>query len=379
MSTLQDTITPLVGETTVPGAVALVANRAGVTDSAVAGVADPATGKAMTRDAVFQIASMSKAVTSVAAMQLVEEGRITLDEPVAPHLPHLADDRVLTGFDEDGRPVVREAALPVTLRHLLSHTSGLGYGFLSTDMQRAQGEVVPGSMASLKTPLLFDPGERWEYSIGTDWTGQVIEALTGKTLGAVFKERIFDPLGMADTGFDSPAADRRAALQLKMGRTFAPMPVEVGGGPEKEFESGGGGLYSTADDYMRFVRMLLNGGTLDGERILGEATLAEMSRNQIGSLRAGRLESVIPQFGAAVFDQFPEMDTKFGLGFLINPEPGPDGRSPGSLAWAGIANSYYWFDPAADVCGVVMMQFLPFGDSDAMALYGALERHAYRG
>jgi len=378
MNTLQDAIAPLVGEKTVPGAVALVGNRAGVTESAVVGVADPATGKPMARNTIFQIASMSKAATSVAAMQLVEEGRIALDEPVAPHLPHLADERVLSGFDENGKPVLREARSPVTLRHLLSHTSGLGYAFLSADMQRVQGEVVPGSMASLRTPLLFDPGERWEYSIGTDWTGQVIEALTGKTLGQVLQQRIFDPLGMADTSFDPPADERRAALQLKMSGTFAPMPVEVGGGPDKEFESGGGGLYSTADDYMRFVRMLLNGGTLDGERILGEAALAEMSRNQIGALRAGRLESVIPQFSESVFDQFPEMDTKFGLGFLINPEPGPDGRSAGSLAWAGIANSYYWFDPAADVCGVVMMQFLPFGDGDAMALYAALERHAYR-
>jgi len=375
--TLHDAISPLIGDSTVLGAVAMTANRSGTLESAAVGIADPASGASMKEDTVFQIASMTKAVTSVAAMQLVERGLIGLDDPVGTHLPALAEPQVLEGFADDGSPQLRPAKSAITLRHLLTHTSGLGYAFLSADMARAQGEVAPGSLASLDTPLLFDPGEKWNYGISTDWAGLLVEAVSGVSLGDYFAEHILGPLKMDATGFDAPKdSSKRAALQLRTPAGFAPMPVEIGGGPSAEFQSGGGGLYSTARDYLRFCRMVLNEGTLDGATIVQPATIAQMATNQIGSLRAGRMESIIPEF-AGIFDQFPAMDTKWGLGFLLLPEAGPAGRTAGSLSWAGIANSYYWIDHASDRCGVVMMQFLPFGDPAALKVFEATERAAY--
>jgi CubicO group peptidase (beta-lactamase class C family) len=209
--------------------------------------------------------------------------------------------------------------------------------------------------------------------------GRAVEAASGQTLGAFMAENILEPLGMTDTGFSVPPQDlpRRAALQLRAdGGELAPFPIEFGGGEAAEFQSGGGGLYSTAGDYMRFLRMLLCGGKLDGQVILTPASIAEMSRNQIGALRAGRMESIVPQLSGN-FDSFPDMDTKWGLGFLINPERGPNGRAPGSLAWAGIANTYYWIDPQNGIAGLVMMQLLPFGDDHALDLFAAVERAAY--
>ncbi len=364
----------------ISGAVAMIGDRDGVIQTASAGIADAATGTAMQADTIFQIASMTKALASVAAMQLAERGALTLDDPIGTLLPELADVQVLTGFGADGAPMLRPPASPVTLRHLLTHTSGLGYSFMSADMARAQGQVAPGSIASITSPLLFDPGTRWEYGVSTDWVGRAVEAASGLSLGAYMAENIIEPLGMADTGFSvsSQNAPRRAALQMRAdGGGFVPFPIEIGGGESAEFHSGGGGLYSTAGDYMRFLRMLLCGGELDGHEILTPETVAEMSRNQIGGLRAGQMDSIVPQF-SGTFDSFPGMDTKWGLGFLINPERGPNGRAPGSLAWAGIANTYYWLDPQSGIAGLVMMQFVPFGDEHALDLFAAVERAAYK-
>jgi methyl acetate hydrolase len=375
MDSLQTKLAAAIDTGNIAGAVAMLGTSKVVTHCAVAGIADASTGALMQIDTIFQIASMTKAVTSVAAMQLVEQGKLTLDDP----RPEFANAQVLEGFDTAGKPKLRPAKTPVTLRHILTHTSGLGYGFLSADMGRAQGKTVAGSLASITAPLLFDPGTRWAYGVSTDWAGRVIEAASGLTLGAYMQEHIFDPLCMGDTGFAVPAAHtgRRAAL-LRRGDDgeFAPFPTEIGGGDTKEFESGGGGLYSTAPDYMRFLRMLLSDGALDGNRILNAETIGEMARNQIGDLRAGHMESIMPQF-SEVFDSFPDMDTKWGLGFLINPEQGPNGRAPGSLAWAGIANTYYWIDHANDIAGLIMMQFLPFGDAAALKLFAEIERSAY--
>jgi CubicO group peptidase (beta-lactamase class C family) len=380
MMTLEQTLQAATDSGKITGAVAMIGNRDGVIQTAAAGIADAATGTAMHADTIFQIASMTKALASVAAMQLAERGALTLDDPIGTWVPELADVQVLTGFGADGAPMLRVPAAPITLRHLLTHTSGLGYSFMSADMARAQGQVAPGSIASITSPLLFDPGTRWEYGVSTDWVGRAVEAASGQTLGAYMAENIFEPLGMTDTGFSvSPQnAPRRAALQMRAdGGGFVPFPIEIGGGEAAEFHSGGGGLYSTAGDYMRFLRMLLCGGKLDGHEILTPESVAQMSRNQIGALRAGRMDSIVPQF-SGTFDSFPGMDTKWGLGFLINPEHGPNGRAPGSLAWAGIANTYYWIDPQSGIAGLVMMQFLPFGDDHALDLFAAVERAAYK-
>jgi methyl acetate hydrolase len=294
-------------------------------------------------------------------------------------LPDLATPRIITGFADDGSAQTRPAAHPITLRHLLTHTSGMGYDFVHADQARARtAPVVPGTMDSIRTPLLFDPGDGWAYGVSTDWVGLAVEAASGQRLDAYVAQHITGPLGMTDTVFElNPGLKER--LVANMARVedgaLVPYPINIGGGAG-EFISGGGGMSGTAADYMRFVRMLLNGGNLDGVTILRPETVADMGRNQIGALRAGVMETTLPALSARV-DWFPRMDTKWGLGFMINPETGPDGRGAGSLAWAGICNTYYWIDPANDVAAVLLMQLLPFADPGALAVLSAFERAVY--
>jgi methyl acetate hydrolase len=380
--TIEKILNEAIASGAIAGASAFVGNRDGLTSSSVAGLRDPSSGAPMEVDTIFQIASMTKAITSVAAMQLVERGLLSLDAPLGTIVPELDAPQVINGFDDNGAVRLRPAKCAITARHLLTHTSGLGYEFVSEAMVKARGPAGSppvGSKASLITPLLFDPGEKWEYGISTDWLGLVVEALSGKTLGEWFTEEICGPLGMNDTGFSvtDTMAPRRAAL-LATGEDGVrfPLPIEIGGGPDVEVLSGGGGLYSSGPDYMRFLRMILNMGALDGMTILTPESVAEMSRNQIAPLRAGAMESI--NFMLALpGDNFPDQHTGWGLGFLINPETGPNGRAAGSLSWAGLANTYYWIDPANDVAGLLMMQFLPFGDPSALQVYGAFERAVY--
>ncbi|MFM5894378.1 MAG: serine hydrolase domain-containing protein [Novosphingobium sp.] len=360
----------------IPGAVGMIVDPDGVRFARAVGEADATTHAPMREDTLFQIASMTKAVTSVAAMQLVEQGRLSLDADIGAVLPDLANPQVLTGIAE-GKPQLRPANGPITLRHLLTHTAGLGYFFIHPEVLgwfAATGMPEPGSLASIKMPLMFDPGESWEYSVATDWVGQAVEAVTGQTLGDYFAEHVTGPLGMNATAFraEMPADAAKVHVRAPDGG-WTINPAVLGGG---EFHMGGGGLSSTAGDYARFVQMLLRGGELDGTRILKAETIAEMTRNQVAPLRAGKMGSAMPEL-AGPYDTFPDQHTGWGLGFLINPEQGPHGRSPGSLAWAGIFNSYYWFDPAKQVGGVFMSQMAPFGDPGALAAFGALEELAY--
>ena len=375
--TLADTLAATLAAHGIPGAVAMIGNRAGVTQTNVIG--SDGVGKALAADSVFQLASMTKAIVSVAAMQCVETGSLALDAPLGPLLPELTDARVITGFADDGGVQTRAAVRPITLRHLLAHTSGMGYDFVHADMARARGAPPqPGTLASLATPLLFDPGDGWAYGIGTDWVGHAVEAASGQRLDAYVAEHITAPLGMADTVFGIGNADP-ARLVPNMARgddgRLLPYPINIGGGAG-EFLSGGGGMVGTAGDYMRFVRMLLNGGSLDGVAILKPQSVAEMTRNQIGRLRAGVMETTMPALSARV-EWFPEMLAGWGLGFLINPEIGPDGRAVGSCAWAGICNTFYWFDPTSDIAAVLMMQHLPFADPGALSVLSAFERGVY--
>lgn len=365
----------------IPGAVAMVGNRAGTTETIVIGT--DGAGAPLAADSVFQFASMTKAIVSVAAMQLVEAGKLSLDAPIGALLPDLADPRVITGFGADDSVQTRTAARPITLRHLLTHTSGLGYDFVHADMARARGPKGPpaaGTLASLRAPLLFDPGDGWAYGVSTDWVGLAVEAASGQRLDAYVAAHITGPLGMAETVFALTGA-LKSRLVTNSARSedgmVVPYSINIGGGAG-EYLSGGGGMSGTASDYMRFVRMLLNSGSLNGVRVLKSETVAEMSRNQIGSLRAGVMETTMPALSARV-EWFPEMIAGWGLGFLINPEQGPDGRAAGSLAWAGICNTFYWFDPASDVAAVLMMQLLPFGDAGALAALSAFERGVYAG
>jgi CubicO group peptidase (beta-lactamase class C family) len=363
----------------IPGAVAVVGNSAGTIAEAAVGTKGP-NGPAMAQTDLFQIASMTKAIASVAAMQLVEQGRLVLDDDIGALLPQLANPQVLEGFDGEGKPVTRPAAGPITLRQLLTHTSGLGYEFMSAELTqwRQHNPAAPGSRASLNAPLLADPGTQWIYGISTDWVGLAVEAASGMTLGDWLARHVTGPLRMADTSFafDDAVKARLTPLHARMpDGSLAPSPVHFGGGEKAEFHSGGGGLISTARDYLHFCRMILNGGTLNGARIVKAETVAEMGRNQV-AMPAGRLKTNLPGFSSDI-DFFPGMDCGWGLGFLINPEPGPDGRAAGTLAWSGIANSYYWIDPENDLAAVLLMQHLPFGEPAALNVVQAFERAVY--
>lgn len=366
----------------VPGVVATAASEEGIVYEGAFGQRDIAAGPAMTDDTIFRIASMTKAVTSVAAMQLVEAGRIGLDEPVGRFVPDLAAPQVLEGFDAAGAPCLRPARRPITLRALLTHTAGFGYFWANTDLQRYiettnTPPFASGRLAALNLPLVRDPGEHWEYGINTDWVGRLVEAVSGMPLDAYIRDHITVPLGMTDTGFQLSAGQSRRLVgvhQRKPDGTIEPLAIEAPA--EREFWAGGGGLHATGRDYLRFLQMLMAGGRLDGAGILRPETVAMMAANQIGPLAAGVIKSAMPAL-ANDFDPLPGIACKFGLGFLINTMPGPDGRNAGSLAWAGIYNSYYWLDPVARVAGVILTQILPFADPRVLALLGAFERAVY--
>jgi CubicO group peptidase (beta-lactamase class C family) len=366
----------------VPGLVAMAASDKGVLYEGVFGTRDLAKGTAMTRDTVFRIASMTKAVTSVAAMQLVEQGKLKLNEPVPDIDEALSAPKVLEGFDAAGVPQLRPAKRPITLRHLLTHTAGFSYEIWDANTQRyvkATGmpSTPSGKVAALRMPLAFDPGDKWEYGVNIDWVGRIVESISGQSIDAYFREHIFGPLGMKDTDFVA-SADMRARQtsyhQRKPDGSLEPQPLETQFKPE--FYAGGGGLYSTAPDYLTFVQMLLNGGSHNGARILRPETVALMGENQISEIEAGILKTTTPGRSADV-DFFPGISLKWGLAYMINMQPGPNGRSAGSLTWAGIFNTYYWIDPRRRVAGLIMMQVLPFGDPRCLKVYGQFERGTY--
>ncbi len=362
----------------IAGAVVAVTNADGPLLQIAAGRQSLNDGAPMRLDSVFWIASMTKALTTVAALQLVEQGKLSLNQPIGEILPDLATPMVLTGFDAGGVPVTRRAKTAITLKHLLTHTSGFSYEFANADLARylaATGtpSAATGLLAGLRQPLMFEPGEAWEYGIGIDWAGQAVEAVSGLKLDAYFQRYITGPLEMKDTGFRPPAeqAPRRAAMHKRMpDGTLAVIPFEPR--PAPEFLAGGAGLYSTAPDYLAFMRMILN----HGADLLTPETIAAMSTNQIGALRAGEIGTANPELTAAA-DFYPGMASKWGYGFLLNPDKGPFGRSAGSLAWAGLPNCYYWIDPAKGLGAVILMQVLPSGDLGALKTFAGFESALY--
>jgi methyl acetate hydrolase len=366
----------------VPGVVAMAATREGIVYEAAFGRRALPDGAAMTADTVFWLASMTKAVTSAAAMQLVEQGRLGLDRPIADILPELAAPQVLEGFDDAGEPRLRPARRPITLRRLITHTAGFVYDIWNPEMGRYMAlKQVPGIItcenAALSPPLVFDPGERWDYGIAIDWVGKAVERVSGQRLGAYFAEHLFAPIGMRDTGFrlTQNHRTRLAAMHARAADgTLAPIAFELPQDPE--FEMGGGGLYGTAADYLAFERVFLNDGRVDGQSVLQPATVQLMAANAIGDLTVGRLKSANPASSNDA-EFFPGMVKKWGLGFMISTEPVPGGRRAGSLAWAGLGNTYFWIDRESGVAGVILMQLLPFADPKALALLDAFERAVY--
>jgi CubicO group peptidase (beta-lactamase class C family) len=363
----------------VPGVVALVTDRKGVIYQGAFGVADVSSGRPLAADSMFRIASMTKPITSFALMQLVEEGKLTLDDPASKYLPELANLQVIESFDPaTGAYRLRPAARPATVRHFLTHTSGLAYPFTSAiwrDLKPREGDKFP-----FGGPLLADPGERWHYSTSTDVVGRLVEVISGQKLEDYFRQHIFAPLKMDDTSYNVPEAKgpRMVAQQQRAGERMDGAIVLQNPQPALTIAApiGGGGLASTASDYGRFVRMLLNGGALDGARVLKAETVALMGQNHIGAVSVPALKTALPR--SADFTFIADGRDKWGLGFLITADQVPGKRSPGSLSWGGINNTFFWIDPARGIAGVIMMQYLPFADAKALAVYDAFERGAYQ-
>ena len=351
----------------VPVAVAMVADAKGVIYERAEGVA---------KDAIFSIASMTKPITSVAVLQLVEAGRIRLDEPAASYAPELGAIKVL----DNG--TLRPPKTPVTVRHLLTHTAGFSYEFMNKTLFDLVGKKELPSMMSgteefLKAPLLFDPGTRWEYGISTDWLGRIVERVSGQTLEAYFREKIFTPLGMPDSFFIVPAEKRSRVVSLYQRQPDGSLQAQPAQAPKPVgFFSGGGGLFSTASDYLRFVRAMMAGGQLDGKRILSQESVGMAGRNQIADLSTRPFPSLIPQLATDGATLTGSLD-KFGLGFALNSTTSGTPRGANTLAWLGIFNTFFWIDREKQVGAVLFSHMLPGLDPGPKQLLEDFDRAVY--
>ena len=367
----------------VPGVVAMATGGNGTIYEGAFGKRVLGQAAPMTLDTVVWIASMTKALTSTAAMQLVERGKLDLESPVSRWVPEIAATQVLEGFDGSGRPRTRAPKRPVTLAHLLTHTAGFSYEFWNEAIQKYQKATeTPGitscQNAALRTPLLFDPGERWEYGISVDWVGKAVEAVSGKKLGAYLKENVLAPLDMSDTAFKISASMRERLAKIHQrgeDGKLATIDLEIPQDPE--FEMGGGGLYGTAGDYLKFVQIILNRGRARGAQVLKGETVDMMARNQTGQIRVTPLRSAMPPLSNDA-EFFPGLEKHYGYGFQVNAERAPTGLSAGSLMWAGMANSFYWIDPAKNIGGVYLTQILPFADVKSAPMFMDFQKAVYQ-
>lgn len=365
----------------VPGVVALAADAHGVIYAGAFGRRNLDGPQPMTPDTVLRIASLTKLVTCVAALQLVERGTLTLDDPLGRLLPALASPQVLDGFADDGQPQLRPARRPITLRHLLTHTAGFGYHIWNAALNRYRqsggGADLTGKMATLGAPLVFDPGDGWAYGINIDWVGEAVEAAGGRSLEDYLRTEIFAPLGMADTGF-VPGPDQQARLARLHRRnpdgSLTPVPPAPPRPPT--FFAGGGGLYSTGPDYLRFLQALLHGGTRDGVQILQPDSVAQLLTNQIGDFAVPPFRSAVPALSHDS-EFFPGMVKRWSLGGMLTTAAAPTGRSAGSLSWCGLYNTYYWLDPTRRLTGLLATQITPFLDPPVLALAEQFEQAIY--
>ncbi|MGO9256054.1 MAG: serine hydrolase domain-containing protein [Bryobacteraceae bacterium] len=375
---IDDTLRSGIARRKIPAAVAMVAGERGILYLGAFGTRD-SSGVPVAADSIFAIASMTKAITTVAALQLVEQGKVKLNAPVSQYLPELGKLEVLEGFDpETGKPKLRPAGTRVTLKHLLTHTSGICYDIWDPDMFRYTTQMK--GVVPRVPPLMFEPGTRWQYGMGIDWAGRLVEAVSGMNLEEYFQARILRPLEMQDTSYLVPASkfDRLVTGYSRQADGSLMQNPRVPPAAPKEF-NGGGGLYSTTGDYVTFMQMILGKGLgNNGARILDPKTVASMKINQIGAATAGKMKSYRPDRSSDV-DMQPGAAEKWGLGFLINTTPYDGGRSAGSLAWAGLFNTFYWIDLKRSMCAVLMMQFLPFVDKEAVGLLSDFEQAVYGG
>lgn len=330
-------------------------------------------------DSIIWLASMTKAITTVALMQLVERGEISLKQAAGSILPELSEQIILKDFDELGRAILTPCKNKITIEQLLNHTSGFGYSFWNSVIDRYHKEkdlpdTTSGSLRCLSAPLVREPGTGWEYGISTDWAGLILEKITGLKLETYLKTNIFNPLNMNDTGFKVKDFHRLTPFyELDSQGTFRKIPFVFPQNPE--FHSGGAGLYGTVRDYLRFMRMLLNKGALDGTKILLPSTVERMFRNSIGKLTVVPLKGC----GNSLELKFDDgVSKKWGLCYMINEEQLPSGRSPGSQFWGGAANTFVWIDPSKEMAGIFATQALPFLNKPCFCAFTEFETAAYK-
>jgi methyl acetate hydrolase len=354
----------------IPGVLAVVTDSDRIVYTCAEGIASRRGGIAMAPDTIFRIASMTKPVTSVAIMMLVDEGKVELDAPLSRYLPDYHQPYVLLSFDlQTGDYRTRPAHSDITIRQLLTHTAGYGTWFLDERLL----QLVDGTPDLLNAPFLLDePGTKFRYSTSTDVLAQIIEPVSGLPIDQFFARRIFGPLGFRDTSFDLPSAtDRLASVFRRTDGGFTELETEAAG----QSPRGGGGLYSTAGDYCRLLRLLLNKGEHRGTRLLSESSCAEMLRNQIGDLTAQVQTTAVPSRSNDFI--FMNGTQKFGFGFALESTSQPTGRPAGTASWAGIYNTWFWLDPDSEFAAVVMMQVQPFADTWCVELCRVFERALY--
>jgi methyl acetate hydrolase len=378
----EDAARRAIEEGRIPGAVAMIGNEREVVYASAFGPSSRPDGRPHTIDDVFMIASMSKAVTSVAGAQLLEQGRCSLDQPVEELLPEIAETKVLSGFDSADRPILRAPKVKPTIRHLFTHTSGHSSDVWNANTLRyLQVMELPGTAtckkAAFSLPLVFDPGGAWEYGIATDWLGMTVERLSGMRLEEYFRKCVFDPIGMEWASFILSPRQRAQLVPVRGKRTgggFDTLDFEISQTPEQYM--GGAGLYATTGDYLKFLQMFLNGGMGANGRVLKPETVEFMFHNHIGDIEIPVMRTVLPALSADVH-LLPGQRKKWSLCGLSNLDDIPGRRRAGSQFWGGLGSSYFWVDPTSHLAGLMMMSYFPFADADGLAVFDALEADSY--
>ena len=356
----------------IPGAVVLVTSRNRIVYERAVGTLDPASGRSLSGNAVFNIASMTKPITSVAAMMLVDEGKIDLDAPASRYLPELKDRQLLVRVDSArGAAVTKPATREITVRDLLRHTSGFGYSFSNTDLRALEKHTT---MTDRAAPLLHEPGSQWTYGMGTAHVGWIIEHVSGMPLETFLRQRLFEPLGMEETSFSLPAS-RAVRLMTLYRRRDGKLVARARPDSIATEGRGDGDLHLTAKDYALFLQFMLGDGTWGRKRLLRTTSMQAMMRDQLGGLTVTEQPSAMPGVSAA----FPLGAGRdgFGLGFQVAVRS-PDGRPDGTLSWSGLFNTHFWIDRTTGIGVLFMTQVLPFYDGRVMGVVRAVERTIYR-
>jgi methyl acetate hydrolase len=371
-------------KTRVPGVVGMVTDRKGNIYEGAAGETVLGSGKAMAIDSVHAIFSTTKAITGTAVMQCLEDGKLDLDAPAKNYAPDIGKLQVLEGFDASGNPKLRAPKREITTRMLMLHTAGFGYDFFNEKyntmaQKHGQPSVVSASRAAINTPLLFDPGDKWEYGSNIDWCGQVVEGIRGKRLGEVFKERIFKQLEIEDMAFTmTPSMKERQGDIHARGADGSLMPMSFTLPQPPELDMGGHGLYATVGEYMKFIRMWLNDGNGTNGRVLKKETVEAAIKNGLqANQKVVMLPGVIPSLSNDA-EFFPGLKKSWSYTFMVNDEEAPTGRPAGAIGWAGLANLFYWIDRQNGIGGFWATQILPFGDAPSFIGYLNFETAVYK-